>query len=92
MERKQNEQRGTTNREAAEDLQRGGLKQAELGNKSLKGRSRGEEDQDIHGHPKRKALSDELEDSDDNIRPAAAAGRTRSAHVTNPNKKRKRVA
>jgi bacterioferritin len=92
MERKQNEQRGTTNREAAEDLQRGGLKQAERGNKSLKGRSRGEEDQDIHGHPKRKALSDELEDSDDNIRPAAAAGRTRSAHVTNPNKKRKRVA
>src|SRR5690348_17338599 len=88
--RQSGNQRGLNNREAAEDLQRGGLKQAERGNRSLSGRSRGDEPQgDVQGHPKRKGIP-EPEDVDADeigaIRPGEAAGRNRSAHVTNPNK------
>ena len=90
------QQRGTTNREATEDLERGGLKRAEAGSKSLRGRSRAEDadtQQDIHGHPTRRNVSEEMEDFEARgVRPGEAAGRTRSAHVTNPNKKRKKVA
>ncbi len=96
MEQKQNnpQQRGTTNREASEDLQRGGLKQAQRGNKSLSGRSDDNEMAgDIHGHPKRKPLSDELDELEPaSLPPGTEEGRSRSVHVTNPNKKRKRVA
>jgi bacterioferritin len=90
------QQRGMTNRQAAEELQRGGLKQVESGNRSLSGRSRNEDattQGDIHGHPKRKGIP-EPEDFDGagDVHPGEETGRNRSAHVTNPNKKRKRVA
>jgi hypothetical protein len=90
------QQRGMTNRQAAEELQRGGLKQVESGNRSLSGRSRSEDattQGDIHGHPKRKGIP-EPEDFDGagDVHPGEETGRNRSAHVTNPNKKRKRVA
>ncbi len=88
------EQRGTTNREAAEELQRGGLKQAGRGNKSLSGRAQDDETQsDIHGHPQRRRIEEDIEDfAAGGVRAGEAGGRTRSAHVTNPNKKRKKVA
>lgn len=92
--KKTDKERGATNREAAQDLQRGALKQSERGNKSLSGRSQNSETQgDIHGHPQRKRIEDDVEDFEaGRVRPGEAAGRTRSAHVTNPNKKRKKVA
>ncbi len=96
MAQNNQQQRGMTNREAAEDLERGGLKRVEAGSKSLRGRSRAEDadvQQDIHGHPTRKNVSEDIEDFEvRGVRPGEAAGRTRSAHVTNPNKKRKKVA
>ena len=97
-QRKGHEQleRGVTNREASEDLQRGGLKQPERGNKSLSGRSRDQDplaQGDIHGHPKHKGIPENIEEIEaENVADGGAGGRSRSARVMNPNRKRKRAA
>jgi hypothetical protein len=47
----------------------------------------------LHGHPARKAPDlDEVTEEPGEVRAGEEGGRSRSVHVTNPNRKRKRVA
>jgi bacterioferritin len=98
-------QRGINNREATEELQRGGLKNQERGMRSLNTNTRSQKSASdgaseiapahipgTTGRPKRQR-SPEIEDTEaGDVRAGEAAGATRAVRVTNANRKRKKVA
>jgi bacterioferritin len=86
-----------------EQQQRGGDGQrqksgSQQGRQQQQGRDQGRSGQsaqvpDLHGHPARKAPDiDEMFEEPGEVKAGAEGGRSRSVHVTSPNRKRKRIA
>jgi bacterioferritin len=73
--------------------QRGSQRQQQGGRPAASRGSEAAPTPGLHGHPARKAPDlDEMTPEPGEVRAGEEGGRSRSAHVTNPNRKRKRVA